>query len=86
MRDIYILHLYYNEASIIMYYKLYIEKISCKIIESIFIFHLMDLRYGYMITLESGSISHSKKIVYSNSKIPIPSNERKQMGSNIFYN
>jgi hypothetical protein len=25
-----------------------------------------------MITLESGGMSHSKKIAYSNSKIPIP--------------
>jgi hypothetical protein len=33
-----------------------------------------------MITLESGGMSHSKKIVYSNSKIPIPQNERKQTG------
>jgi hypothetical protein len=31
-----------------------------------------------MITLESGGMSHSKKIVYSISKIPIPQNERKQ--------
>jgi hypothetical protein len=34
-----------------------------------------------MITLESGGMSHSKKITYSNSKIPIPQNERKQTGT-----
>jgi hypothetical protein len=33
-----------------------------------------------MITLESGGMSHSKKIVCSISKIPIPQNERKQTG------
>jgi hypothetical protein len=33
-----------------------------------------------MITLESGGMSYSKKIVYSISKISIPQNERKQTG------
>jgi hypothetical protein len=33
-----------------------------------------------MITLESGGMSHSNKIAYSISKIPIPQNERKQTG------
>jgi hypothetical protein len=33
-----------------------------------------------MITLESGGMSHSKKIAYSISKISIPKNETKQMG------
>jgi hypothetical protein len=33
-----------------------------------------------MITLESGGMSYSKKIVYSISKISIPRNERKQTG------
>jgi hypothetical protein len=33
-----------------------------------------------MVTLESGGMPHSKKIVYSISKIPIPQNERKQTG------
>jgi hypothetical protein len=33
-----------------------------------------------MITLKSGRMSHSKKIVYSISKIPIPQNKRKQTG------
>jgi hypothetical protein len=33
-----------------------------------------------MITLESGGMSHSKKLAYSISKIPIPQNERKQTG------
>jgi hypothetical protein len=33
-----------------------------------------------MITLESGRMSHPKKIVYSISKIPIPENKRKQTG------
>jgi hypothetical protein len=33
-----------------------------------------------MITLESDGMSHSKKIVYSNNKILIPQNERKQTG------
>jgi hypothetical protein len=37
-----------------------------------------------MITLESGGMSHSKKIVYSISKIPIPKNERKQTGPDSF--
>jgi hypothetical protein len=35
-----------------------------------------------MITLESGGMSYSKKIVYSISKIPIPRNDRKQTGPN----
>jgi hypothetical protein len=35
-----------------------------------------------MVTLESGGMSHSKIIVYSISKIPIPQNERKQIGPN----
>jgi hypothetical protein len=35
-----------------------------------------------MITLEIGGMSHSKKIAYSNSKIPISQNERKQTGPN----
>jgi hypothetical protein len=42
----------------------------------------MNLRYAYMITLESGGMSHSKKIAYSISMIPIPRNERKQAGPN----
>jgi hypothetical protein len=33
-----------------------------------------------MITLESGEMSHSKKIVYSINKIPIHRNERNQTG------
>jgi hypothetical protein len=33
-----------------------------------------------MITLESGEMSHSKKIAYSNSKISIHQNESKQTG------
>jgi hypothetical protein len=33
-----------------------------------------------MISLENGGMSHSKKIAYSISKIPIPQNERKQTG------
>jgi hypothetical protein len=33
-----------------------------------------------MITLESGGMSHSKKIVYFNSEISIPQNKRKQTG------
>jgi hypothetical protein len=33
-----------------------------------------------MITLESGGMSHSKKLAYSISKIPIPQNEKKQTG------
>jgi hypothetical protein len=33
-----------------------------------------------MITLESGGMSHSKKIAHSISKISIPQNERKQTG------
>jgi hypothetical protein len=36
-----------------------------------------------MITLESGGMSYSKKIVYSISKISIPRNERKQTGPKI---
>jgi hypothetical protein len=36
-----------------------------------------------MITLESGGMSYSKKIVYSISKIPIPRNDRKQTGPYI---
>jgi hypothetical protein len=40
--------------------------------------HPMNLRYAYIITLESGGISYSKKIAYFISKIPIPRNERKQ--------
>jgi hypothetical protein len=59
---------------------LYIGKIACKFIESIFISHPMNLRWTYMITLKSGGMSHSKKIVYSISKIPIPQNKRKQTG------
>jgi hypothetical protein len=59
---------------------LYIRKITCKSIESISISHSMNLRYAYMITLESGGMSHSKKIVYSIIKIPIPKNESKQTG------
>jgi hypothetical protein len=35
-----------------------------------------------MITLESGGMSHSTKIAYSISKIPIPQNKRKQTGPN----
>jgi hypothetical protein len=35
-----------------------------------------------MITLENSGMSHSKKIVYSISMIPIPQNERKQAGTN----
>jgi hypothetical protein len=37
-----------------------------------------------MITLESGGMSHSKKIAYSISKITIPQNERKQTGHKAF--
>jgi hypothetical protein len=37
-----------------------------------------------MITLESGGMSHSKKIAYSISKIPIHQNERKQTGPTCF--
>jgi hypothetical protein len=33
-----------------------------------------------MIILESGGMSHSRKITYSISKIPIPQNEMKQTG------
>jgi hypothetical protein len=33
-----------------------------------------------MITLESGGMSHSKKIIYYISKIPISQNEMKQTG------
>jgi hypothetical protein len=40
----------------------------------------MNLRWAYMITLESSGMSHSKKIVYCTSRIPIPRNERKQTG------
>jgi hypothetical protein len=61
-------------------YKLCIGKTSCKSIESMSISHPMNLRYAYMITLESGGMSHSKKIAYSISKILIPQNERKQTG------
>jgi hypothetical protein len=35
-----------------------------------------------MITLESGGMSHSKKLAYSISKIPIPQNESKQTEHN----
>jgi hypothetical protein len=35
-----------------------------------------------MITLESGGMLHSKKIVYFISKMSIPQNERKQTGPN----
>jgi hypothetical protein len=35
-----------------------------------------------MITLESGGMLHSKKIVYSINKISIPQNKRKQTGLN----
>jgi hypothetical protein len=63
-----------------VYYKLYIGKIACKFIESVSIFHPMNLRYAYMITLENGGMSHSKKIAYFISKIQIPQNERKQTG------
>jgi hypothetical protein len=38
-----------------------------------------------MITLESGGMSHFKKIAYSNNKIPIPQNERKQTGLQIIH-
>jgi hypothetical protein len=65
-------------------YKLYIGKITCKSIESISISHPMNLRLTYMITLESGGMSHSKKIAYSISKIPIHQNERKQTGPKCF--
>jgi hypothetical protein len=37
-----------------------------------------------MITLESDGMSHSKKITYSISKIPILQNERKQTGPKGF--
>jgi hypothetical protein len=37
-----------------------------------------------MITLESGGMSYSRKIVYSISKILIPQNERKQTGPYSF--
>jgi hypothetical protein len=33
--------------------------------------------------LEIGGMSHSKKLAYSISKIPIPQNERKQTGPKI---
>jgi hypothetical protein len=36
--------------------------------------------------LESGGMSHSKKIAYSIIKIPIPQNERKQTGPYSFWN
>jgi hypothetical protein len=39
-----------------------------------------------MITLESGGMSHSKKLAYSNSKIQITQNERKQTGPKRFLN
>jgi hypothetical protein len=52
-------------------YKLYIGKIACKYIESIYISQPMNLRYAYMITLERGGISH---------KIPISQNESKETG------
>jgi hypothetical protein len=80
MRDSYILHLCYSKVSRIVCYKLYIKNISCKSIESISISHPMNLRYAYMITLESGGMPHSKKLAYSISKIPIHQNERKQTG------
>jgi hypothetical protein len=38
-----------------------------------------------MITLESGGMSYSKKIVYFISKIQILRNERKQTGPNCIY-
>jgi hypothetical protein len=44
----------------------------------------MNLRWTYMITLESGGMLHSKKIAYSISKISIPRNERKQTGPKVF--
>jgi hypothetical protein len=53
-------------------YKLYIEKIVCKSIESIFISNPINLRYAYMISLESGGMPHYKKKVYLISKISIP--------------
>jgi hypothetical protein len=65
-------------------YNLYIGKLACKSIESISIFHPMNLRWTYMITLESGGMLHSKKIAYSISKISIPRNERKQTGPKVF--
>jgi hypothetical protein len=37
-----------------------------------------------MITLESGGMSHSKKLAYSISKILIPQNERKTNGDLIY--
>jgi hypothetical protein len=52
-------------------YKLYIGKIACKYIESIYISQSMNLRYAYMITLERGGMSH---------KIPISQNESKGTG------
>jgi hypothetical protein len=42
-------------------YNLYIRKLACKSIESISISHPMNLRWAYIITLESGVMSHSKK-------------------------
>jgi hypothetical protein len=64
MRDSYILHLCYNEASRRVCYRLCIGKIACKSIESISISYPMNLRYAYMITVESGGMSHSKKILF----------------------
>ena len=46
MRDSYILHLYYIEASRKVCYKLYIGKITCKSIESIFISHPHEFEIG----------------------------------------
>jgi hypothetical protein len=43
-RDSYVLYLCYSEASRRVCYKLYIEKIACKSIESISISHPMNLR------------------------------------------
>jgi hypothetical protein len=37
-----------------------------------------------MITLESGGMSHSKKLAYCISKISISQNEKKQMGPKRF--
>jgi hypothetical protein len=87
MREIVIYYIYVitkqvEECVIRVCYKLYIGKIPCKSIESIFISHPMNLRYAYMITLESDGMSHSKKIAYSISKIPNSQNERKQTGPN----
>jgi hypothetical protein len=71
-------YIYVITASRRVSYKLYIGKITCKSIESIFIFHHHEFGYIYMITLESDGMLHSKKITYSNSKFSIPQNERKQ--------